>query len=201
VGPPSQRQIAIANLKDGRAQIERRLDAPTPADLTGLVAAPDGSKLYYIQAGGVWQVAVAGGKPALLCPGEGVAVHPNGRELIVQTFEQEGVGLKRYPLGGGKAEAISVPGSGEKLRLAGDPIGGNAVREENGRTRILVAAGERGSWYWQTAILDPDAGTLTPIRLKEFDGDIFPANWTGDGQVLGVAYSLKCDLWRFQPRP
>jgi hypothetical protein len=192
-GPEQDPRVTLARLEADQVRIERRRAGVPAAGLAALAASPDGKVIYYVRGKGVWAVpADGGGAPRRLAAGDGVAVHPNGKELLVQRFENKGVRLFRVPAEGGAARAVEVRGP---LRLVPDVIGGRAIEG----SRVLVAAASPADWFWRTALLDLETGKLAPIPV-EFEGDIYPANWGSDGKVLGMAYPLKSDLWRFTQR-
>jgi hypothetical protein len=193
-GSDSGRQLKIAELEDDQVHIVRSLKGVPAAQLKGLAAAPDGKTLYYVHANQVWEVPTDGSRPPRKVePGDGVAVHPVTGGLLVQRFEETGVRLYQVPRQGGAAKEVKLqPGT---LRLAPVPVGARAM-DKGGR--VLVTVASKNSWFWRTALLDPAAGTLEPVRV-EFDGDIYLPNWGRDGKVLGMGYTYKSELWRLTP--
>jgi hypothetical protein len=124
-----------------------------------------------------------------------VAPHPDGKRLLVQRFEGQGVRLFWVPAEGGKAREVKVRRG--PLRLAPDVIGGRALDRAG---RALVAVASPDSWPWRPAFLDLKTGRLGRLEV-EYEGDIYPANWdTAYRKVIGMAYPVQSDLWLFTPQ-
>jgi serine/threonine protein kinase len=190
-----RRQVMLAQIEDGQIRPGKRLpETMIPGTGLGALAASyDGKEIYYVHDKAVWAVPADGGQPRRLTDGEGVAAHPNGKELVVQRFEGQGVRMFRLTLAGGMPEEIKTRGP---LRLAPHPIGARAI-DKAGRALVTVASPE--SWFWRTGLLDLETGQLDLIRVA-YDGDMYPANWGTSGKVLAVGSPLKSDLWRFVPQ-
>jgi hypothetical protein len=103
-GTGSDQTIVIASARDGRAI--RRLQGMKGEYVTRLAASADGKTLYcttskYSAGGGnVWAIPAADGTPRKICAGDGVAVDPSGRDLIVNLIEKTGIRLVRVPISG-----------------------------------------------------------------------------------------------------
>jgi hypothetical protein len=199
-GPEKAPWVVLADVEEGVAVNPRRLEG-IPADgLTTLAGSHDGERLYYVRNRAVWEVVLPGdkrpeGKPLRLCDGDGVAVHPNNQEVLVQAYEGQGVKLFRVPRGGGEPVRVTVQKGTRSL--ASEMIGARALDAE-GR-QALVAVSDPGSWFWGPGLLDLDRGELRPISVS-VEADYYPSNWGKDGNVLSIACPLHSDIWRFTPR-
>jgi hypothetical protein len=191
-GPEKEAQVVLGLIQDDEV-VERRPLAGVPAaGLTALAASHNGKVIYFVRERAVWAVPAAGGQPRRITNGDGVAAYPDGKALLVQRFEGKGVRLFRVPADGGEGEELQVKG---ERRLVPEVIGGLAINEDG---RALVASAAPGSWFWQPALLDLARGKLEPIVLG-YEADVYPSNWGRDGTVLGMAYPLRSDIWRFRP--
>jgi hypothetical protein len=188
LGPPGKAVVAVASLADGR--IVRRLDAIPGNQVADLAASPDRRTLYYVVSGTVWAIAASGGQPRQIGPRDAVAPDPNGKDLIVQLIEKEGIRLLRVPLSGGAGEPIPIPST---LPLAPPQISPNAVGKDG---RIVLSIAPPDSWFLGVGVLDPRSGKLerVPINLT---GDFDAPGWLDDGRILSSAWPLKATLWRF----
>jgi Tol biopolymer transport system component len=90
---PDGRSLAYLADADGGSQLfVRNLDADQPTQLTrgaysvdgGLGWSPDGGRVYFYRDGHLAAVSIAGGEPAAVAqgPGDGFAVHPDGRSIV-----------------------------------------------------------------------------------------------------------------------
>lgn len=182
--------VAVASITDGR--IVRRLGGIPGSEVTNLAASPDGKTLYYVADRTVWAIGASGGHPHPTGPGDAVAPDPNGKDLIVQLTEKQGVRLLRVPVAGGAEEPIPVLGA---LRIATPSISPNAVGKDG---RVLVAVASPDSWFYRAGILDPRIGKLTIIPIN-FAGDLLGSGWLEDGRILASGWPFKSTLWRFRP--
>jgi hypothetical protein len=195
-GTGSDQTIVIASARDGRAI--RRLQGMKGEHVTRLVASADGKTLYcttskYSAGGGnVWAIPAADGTPHKICAGDGVAVDPGGRDLIVNLIEKTGIRLVRVPISGGPGQDIHVQGD---LLISDVPLGGNGVRKDG---KILVGVISRDSWFFSLAILDPATGKLTRVPLN-YTGDLYLSAWGSDGRILAMGRPVRAHLWRFRP--
>lgn len=182
---------------DGIAFRDLKLLDHVPVEgLTALAASRDGTDIYYVRDRKVYAVQAERSQPKPLGDGDGIAIHPNGKELVVQRLEGQGVRLFRVQLPDGPPREIpKVKGC---LRLTSDTIGPHSIDE---RGRMLVATASPDIWFWLPALLDLENGKLEPCIKVDYEGDIYPANWGNGGKVIGLGQSLQSDLWRFTPRP
>ncbi|MGE5325562.1 MAG: protein kinase domain-containing protein, partial [Deltaproteobacteria bacterium] len=104
VGTDAKQAVTLASVKEGR--ILRRFDDTEGKGVSSLAASPDGKTLYYVASGTVWSTPTDGGNPKKLCAGDGVAVDPNGKDLIVNLIEQQVVRLERVSVSGGSPQEI-----------------------------------------------------------------------------------------------
>ena len=190
VGSPPVRALAIASAKESR--IIRRFPSTEGKEVSALAASPDGESLYYISSGTLWSIPSKGGTPRKICAGDGLAVDPNGKDLIVNLDEPEHVRLVRVPLSGGPQEEVKVGGD---LPLSPFPLGPGAVNK-NGKAVVGVAP--RDSWFFKVAILDLTTGELNMIPIN-YAGDIMVTGWASDGRILVTATPMRSHIWRFSP--
>jgi eukaryotic-like serine/threonine-protein kinase len=187
--PPSQ-ALAIASVKDGR--ILHAFKATEGKFIDTVAASPDGKTIYYVSSGSVWSIPSQGGNPRKVCAGDGVAVDPNGRYLIVNLNEQEHVRLERVPLLGGLSQPIQVRSD---LPISPIPLGSSAINKDS---KLLVSVAPSDSWFFGLAILDLATGKLTPVPLN-YTGDIMTPGWANDRRILATGYPMRAHLWRFRP--
>ena len=187
IGTGASRTVAIASIATG--QLVRRLPGLNPGSVAG---SPDGKTLYYVASSAVWAVPSGGGQPRRIRNGDGVAVDPGGRYLLVEVDDTNQVRLFRVPLSGGPEQEIAVH---SPLRLAaGVHLTSNAVGADG---RIVVTVAPPSSWFWPAAILDPRTGkleVLPPGTSYDMKG-----GWSGDGHIVYYAMGLQSTLWRFRP--
>jgi tRNA A-37 threonylcarbamoyl transferase component Bud32 len=182
--------VAVASIADGR--ILRRLSEIPGGEVTGLAASPEGKTLYYVASRAVWAIPVTGGQPRRIGPGDAVAADPNGKDLIVQLVEKEGIRLVRVAVSGGAEQPIPFQGP---LRLAPVPTGPNAIGKDG---RVVLSVAMADSWFYGIGILDPRSGKLGRVPLN-FTGDLLVPAWLDDGRILTSGWPLKATLWRFHP--
>jgi hypothetical protein len=189
-GTATEWHITLVTITDGL--VAGRVPAVDGATVTALAGSPDGRTLYYVSDGVVWSVPVEGGTPARVRDGNGVAVDPLGRYLVINLFEPDVVRLFRVPLDGSPEAEIPVAAG---VRLARDPLAPNAVARD-GRIAVRVAQ----SWYWPAAIVDPTTGQVEPL-IRNASMDHIKPGWTVDGQIVAGAWESPSRLWRFRPAP
>ena len=189
-GTGSNQTIVIASAGEGR--IIRRLNGSKGASVTSLAAAPDGRTLYYTAEGTLWAIPADDGTPRKISAGDGVAVDPNGKRLIVNLVEKTGVRLVRVPLAGGPEQDVHV-----QRDLTIDPLnlGANGLRTDG---KLLIGVTPRDSWFFSAAVLDLASGKLTRVPLN-FTGDILVCGWTNDGRILAFGELMRAHIWRFRP--
>jgi eukaryotic-like serine/threonine-protein kinase len=190
IGSDSSRTIALASASDGR--ILRRLKGAAGVPVTFLAASPDGNTLYYVSTGDVWAIPSTDGTPRKIHAGDGLAVDPNGREIIVNLNEKGGVRLVRVSLQDGSERKISLPGNVRPTPIA---LGGNAMDRSG---KMLVGIVPPDSWFFGAAVLDLKGGSVTRIPLN-YTGDTLNMAWAQDGRVLASGEELVSHIWRFRP--
>jgi eukaryotic-like serine/threonine-protein kinase len=189
-GTGSEQTIVIASAADGR--ISRRLQGCKGIYVTRLAASRDGRTLYYSADGTIWSIPAADGKPHKIAPGDGVAVDPNGKDLIISSLEKSGESLFRVPLSGGPPQQIHIQGN-----VTLDPLAlGEHSLSKRGKLVIVVTSPD--SWFFSAAVLDVATGGVKRIPLN-FTGDILQSRWTSDGHILALAEPMQAHIWRFRP--
>jgi hypothetical protein len=191
LGRPDHSVVAVASLADGR--IVRRIENIPGDQVTDLAASPDGKTLYYAASQTIWAISASGGTPHRIAPGDAVAADPNGKDLIVQLNEKEGVRLTRVAVSGGEEEQ-PIPFQ-SALKLTTVTISPRAVGKDG---RMLLSISTPDSWFYGMGILDPRSGKLDRIPMN-FAGDLLAPGWLDDGRVLTSGWPNKSGIWRFTP--
>lgn len=188
LGSGENRTIAIASADQGR--LIRRLQGTRGKSIDVLAASPDGSMLYYASGGIVWAISTNDGTPREIAKGNSIAVDPNGRDLVVKLDGGSGDRLFRVSTSGGSLQEIRVP---PDYSLAPVSIGQSAVAK-NGD--ILIPVSPADSWFYRLALLDPNRGRASIVRVT-YEGDTIAGNWASDGRILAAGLPLKSQIWRF----
>jgi hypothetical protein len=188
IGSGDARRLAVASLRDGR--VTHRYSGKVLG--SSLAVSPDGNTLYYTSGGQVWAQAVAGGEPRAVGEGMGLTLDPAGRFLYVQRSRKGNVELYRIPATGGEPVQIPVP---SEYHFAEAPLSPAAVDQ---RGRILISVISPHTFYYQPAILDPAAATLTVIPIP-IEGDTYGAGWISGGRIAAVRTRYAMSLWRYRP--
>jgi len=189
IGTPPDRSIAIVSLADGR--IVRRLKGARGANFQNLAASSDGRTLYYAAGGAIWALPSTDGEPRKVHAGDGVAVSPQGQDLIIKLSEKDGVRLVRLPASGGQEQPIPYR---SQFRLTANALAPNAVGRDG---RILLEVTSADSWFFSVGVLDPRTGRLDKVPVN-YDGDIFMPGWTADGRIAAMGMAMRANLWRFR---
>lgn len=190
LGAPGHKVVAEASLANG--QIVRRLDAIPGNEITDLAGSPDGRTLYYVASGTIWAIGASGGQPHQIGPGDAVAPNPNGKDIIVQLNDPEGVRFFSVPVSGGAEVPIPIQ---SVLRPSTSLLSANAVGKDG---RVVVSLSVPDSWFVGVGILDPRSGRLERIPLQ-FTGDVIAPGWLNDGRIFSSFWPLRSTLWRFHP--
>ena len=190
VGSGSQQALTLASVKEGR--ILRRFEDTEGKPISALAASPNGETLYYVSAGNVWSIPSEAGSSHKLCAGDGVAVDPNGKDLIVNLIEQQHVRLERFLLPDGPPQAIQVKSEDPITPM---PVGPESI---NRAGKMLVGVVPKDSWFFRLGILNLSTGLVTRIPLN-YQADIFMSTWTSDERILSVASTIRAHIWRFKP--
>ncbi len=183
--------IALTDPADGR--LLGKIPLPSGAVPRSLAAARDGSGVLFPDAGTIWLMNLGNGSVKKICPGDGVAVHPDGQRILVQRNENDGIRLYLVPLAGGAETAIEMKGQNSKLAPA--TLSGTAINTLEQVSLIVETAG-RG--YWTPGLLDLASGKLTSIPLR-FEGDIVSLGWTRSNDLAAMGVGQLGQLWRFHP--
>ncbi len=189
IGTPPDRSIAIVSLADGR--IVRRLKGGRGANFQNLAASSDGRTLYYAAGGSIWTLPSTDGEPRKVHAGDGVAVSPQGQDLIIKLIEKDGVRLVRLPASGGQEQPIPFR---SQFRPTINALASNAVGRDG---RVLLEVISADSWFYEVGVLDPRTGQLEKIPVK-YDGDLFMPGWTADGRIAVMGQAMRANLWRFR---
>ncbi|HEV2351940.1 MAG TPA: protein kinase, partial [Terriglobia bacterium] len=191
LGPSERAIIAVASTADGR--IVRRIEGAPGGHVSDLAASPDGKTLYYVASRSVWAIPVTGGQAHEIAKGDAVAPDPNGKDLIVQLNEEEGIRLLRVPLSGGEMKPILFQ---SPFRLTSVELSPNAIGKDG---RALLSITPPDAWFYGTGILDLRNGKMERIPLN-FTGDILAPGWQDDGRILSSGWPFKSTIWRFSQR-
>jgi hypothetical protein len=189
-GTGADQTIAIASAANG--QIVRRLRGCKGTYVTSLAASRDGRTLYYSAEGTIWTIPAADGTPRKIVSGDGVAVDPDGRGLIVNAFEKSGQRLFRAPLSGGSPQPIPIQ---DGVSLVPLPLSAHSLRSDG---KLLVGLTLPDSWFFTEAVLDVPTGRVERIPLT-FTGDVLSAAWAADGRILALAEPMQAHIWRYRP--
>jgi eukaryotic-like serine/threonine-protein kinase len=190
LGSSNQVTVAVASLADGR--IVQRFESVPGNEVNELGSSPDGKTLYYIASRTLWAIPVSGGQPRRIGAGDSFAVDPNGKDLVVQLNETEGVRLLQVPVSGGVEQPIPFQSA---LRLTTATMNPNAMAKDG---RLVLSVAMPDSWFYGAGILDPRSGKLERIPLN-FTGDLLSPGWLDDGRILSSGWPLRSTLWRFHP--
>ena len=152
----------------------------------------DGQTLYYSAQGAIWSIPAADGKPHKIAPGDGVAVDPNGKDLIISALEKSGESLFRVPLSGGPPQQIHIQGD---VVLDPLPLGEHSLSQDG---KLVIGVTSPDSWFFSAAVLDLATGKVQRIPLN-FTGDILQSRWASDGHILTLADPMQAHIWRFRP--
>jgi tRNA A-37 threonylcarbamoyl transferase component Bud32 len=184
VGSGDSATLAIASLTSRK--IVRRFSGVRAFAAAG---SPDGSTVYFASRDTIFSVPAAGGESTALCAGDGVAVDPHGRYLVISRSTGSGLQVVRRSLGDGSEETIRLAGN---LRFALSSIAPNSIARDG---RILALVISPASWSWPVAVIEPKTGSAELLPI--YDGW---AGWTPEGDVVGVSWAVAGRLWRFRPR-
>jgi hypothetical protein len=190
VGSPPGQALAIASVREGR--IIHRFTATEGIEINEVAVSPDGNFLYYVSSGSIWSISSQGESPRKLCAGDGVAVDPNGRDLIVNFVEREGVRLERVPLSGGPAQPIQVRSD---LLLAPLRLAPGALNKDG---KLVVDVAPKDSSFLGLAMLNLATGELKQIPVS-YSGDMWVPDWASNGSILVTASPIRAHIWRFRP--
>ena len=182
-------EIAIISIDDGR--ITDRV--PVKAEgIRSLASSPDGKMFYYSSGGDIWSLPAAGGNPQKLMAGDSVSADPNGRDLLVARLDNDGTQLFRLPVTGGEAQRVVFHGD---VHLSNALLGVSAIGPGG---LIAVGSASADKWLFQTALIDPRAGTIVRIPM-DFDGETHTPVWTRDGRIVVDGTTYGFSIWRFHP--
>ena len=184
-------EIVTVSIADGR--IARRV--PLKAESTSsLASSPDGATFYYNSAGYIWSIPAAGGAPHKLAAGDGVSADPNGRDLLVARQESDSIRLVRLQLADGAEQPITFHGA---MRIASTDLGASAIGPGG---KVAVKAISTDRWMYQVGLIDPRAGTISPIPIGA-DVEAGVPTWTPDGKIVSSGTMYDMSIWRFHPTP
>jgi serine/threonine protein kinase len=187
IGSPGHRTVAIVSATTG--SVIRRLEGVSADAVAG---SPDGKTVYVVQNGFVLAVPSEGGVARVVRKGDGIAVDPHGRYLVINVNAADRVRLFQVPLDG--QPEVEVPWH-SPLHLAPLTLAPNAVGPD-GRIAVVVVLPSR--WFFPGAILDPVSGEATLIP-ESLDRDLSFPGWADDGSIVAVSAPLEASLWRFRP--
>ena len=186
LGPKGKQAIAIASLPDGR--IVRRLAVPGGV-IDSLASSPDGRRIFYVAQHQVWSIPAGGGAPSTV--GEADSVAAGSGEVVMEVDAGDGYHLVRAPLSG--REPVKVPMSSHAV-LTGGTLHPAAVGRGG---RVLVRVNQPDEWFYRLATVDLNSGRLNLIPV-DYDGDIWTAGWTPDGNIVATGLSYSFTLWQMR---
>jgi len=190
MGSGDARRIAIASAQDGR--ILRRVQGVNAASISAMASSRETSALYYVDAGTIWSVpANEDAPPRRIHAGDGVAIAADGKSLVIQLVENQGVRWLRTTLDGTMEQPIPVKGD---WRFTSAPVAQGAVSADG---RIVLPISVRDSWFWAPAVFNPSTGDVQRIPMPFLADPAYPA-WTSDGKIISVMFQFNSSLWRFR---
>ncbi len=192
-GRPSKRTVVVASAAEG--VISREISSIDANTVEGLAGSPDGRTLYYVASRVVWALGLDGSAPRRLREGDGVAIDPKGRYLVIKVNERTGVRLVHLPLDGSPEHDIPVDGD-FRIPLV-DGLAPNAVGVDG---RIAVRVAPVDSWFWPLGIVDPASGRVT-VPGGKATADHWMPGWTDNGQIVSTYNTALGRIWRFRPVP
>ena len=155
-----------------------------------MAISPDAATLYFTKAGAVWSVSLEQpGEPRKIHAGDGVAITPDGKNLII-SFLEEPVRWAIVSLDTGREQPIRVAGDFSLTPVP--PAPGSAARDG----RIVLPIAVRDSWFYAPGLFDPATGTVQRIAVP-YIGDFFDMGWTPDGKIVAAGYPFQSAIWRF----
>ena len=190
LGTTPKRKVVLASITTG--QIVGTIDGIDAEKIQQLAATPDGKTLFYVADNFVWAIATEGGPPRRVRRGDGVAIHPDGKYLVIKLDERERVRLVRMAWPSGAESPLRV--NEGPLRIAFGDFTPNAIARDG---RILVRVGSAASWYYPIAILNPETGALS--RVGSTFEDMLAGGWAPDGRVVTKTSAMHASLWRYRP--
>jgi hypothetical protein len=158
-----------------------------------MTASPDGKTIYFVESGKVWSIPAEDGTRGEIHDGDGVAVAPDGKSLIIQLARVGKVEWVRVDLESGKGQPIVVKEAA--IFPTATPPGPNAVGPDG---RILMAIGVPDFWFFPPAIFDPKTGDIQRIPIR-YEADMFSPGWTADGKIIAAGHTMESEIWRFRP--
>ncbi len=179
--------MAVASTVTGR--LLTRFPDINPENVAG---SSDGNTIYFLRAGRIWSVPAVGGTARAIRDGDGVAVDPHGKYLVVQLNESSAVRLIKMPLDGGNETPIAINSA---LPLSSLPIAAGAIGPDG---RIAVRLAPPAAWFWPAGILDPATGRIEPIPTEK-ELDVADPQWDANGRIVSLTEALSATLWRYRP--
>jgi len=186
---PAGREIAVASLNERR--VLRRVRVPQ-SSIQSVALSRDHRQAYYAAGHSIWSIALDGGQPRRLCPGDALAGYPGGDALLVHLAERDGTRLVRFSLHDGSVQAVPMRSA---YGLSSEPLAPNAIASDG---RIAVSIVSPNSWFYEPGVLDPTSGAITRIPVQQ-TADYFIVGWGAPGQIVAMAMEARCSIWRFQP--
>ena len=189
IGRGRRQAIAMAAISNGR--IIRRIPFDK-GEIGSLASSADGRTLYCAADGTIWSVSTTSGELRTIRAGNGVAVDPRGRYLLVQLIETPKSRLIRVPLNGGSEQEIQLTGP---FHLTPYPIASGAISTDG---RLLAPLASPDSLFFPPGLIDLATGRMTRIPVDR-PGDYRIMAWGPDGQVIAGSAALHATIWKFQP--
>jgi eukaryotic-like serine/threonine-protein kinase len=187
---PDGKTIAYTGRVDGVFQVfTRALDQPVPTRITHGPRncyypfwSPDGTRLYFLSGGALWEVGAAGGTPETRAENVRTAdISPDGKVLAIGRRDAGGLSIWIQPAGGGEARRLGGSIAGQEIYLRFAP-GGRSIG-------VMTAIGEGSLVFWRVEY--PDGAARKAIATNSITlGVTLPMfGWFPDGRHVVFAGS------------
>jgi serine/threonine protein kinase/Tol biopolymer transport system component len=187
---PDGKTIAYTGTVEGVFQVfTRALDQPVPTQITHGTRgcrypfwSPDGSRLYFLSGGALWDVGAAGGTPEKRAEDVRSAdISPDGKTLAIGRRDAGGLSIWIQPSGGGEARRLGGVLTGQEIYLRFAPGGGSIG--------VMTAIGEGALVFWSVGYPDGAARKAIVTRSITLGVTLPMFGWFPDGRHVVFAAS------------
>jgi serine/threonine protein kinase len=187
---PDGKTIAYTGRVDGVSQLfTRALDQPVPTLITHGTSncrrpfwSPDGTRIYFLASGGLWEVGAAGGTPEKRADNVRAAdISPDGRVVAIGRRDAAVLSIWLLPVGGGEARRLGGNIAGQDVNLHFAPGGGSIG--------VLTAVGEGSLVLWRVGYPDGAARQVLQTRAISLGVSLPTFGWFPDGRHVLFAVS------------